>query len=64
MLEDLLRPTHLIVVFAVIAILFPSKIAGLGAGLGKSIRDFKKAVGGENEPPPTASNSADPKSLP
>jgi TatA/E family protein of Tat protein translocase len=50
MLEDLLRPTHLIAVLAVVALLFPAKLAGLGGALGKSIRDFKKSVSEVDEP--------------
>jgi TatA/E family protein of Tat protein translocase len=44
MLEDLFKPTHLIAVFLVVALMFPGKLAGLGGALGKSIRDFKKSL--------------------
>jgi sec-independent protein translocase protein TatA len=50
MLEDLFRPGHLLVVLAIVAILFPTKLAGLGGALGKSIRDFKKSMNEMNEP--------------
>lgn len=45
MFEGLLRPMHLIVIL-VIALLFfgPSKLAGLGKGLGDAIKNFKGAL--------------------
>jgi sec-independent protein translocase protein TatA len=52
MLEDLFRPTHLIAILVVALLLFgPSKLPQLGDALGKSIRDFKKAVNGQGEQP-------------
>ncbi len=56
MLEDLFRPGHLFVVLAIVAIMFPSKLAGLGGALGKSIRDFKKAVS-TDAPAPAAQHA-------
>ena len=45
MFEGLFQPTHLILVLVVALLLFgPSKLPQIGAGLGKSIRDFKKAM--------------------
>ena len=43
-----LRFPELLVILLLIAVLFgPQKIAGLGAGLGKAIRDFKNAMEGK-----------------
>jgi len=45
MFENLLRPSHLIIIL-IIALLFfgPAKIAGIGTGLGEGIANFKKAM--------------------
>ncbi len=52
MLEDLFRPTHLIAILVVALLLFgPSKLPQLGDALGRTIRDFKKAVNGQGEQP-------------
>jgi sec-independent protein translocase protein TatA len=45
MLEGLFQPMHMIIILAIALIIFgPSKLPELGAGLGKSIREFKKAM--------------------
>jgi sec-independent protein translocase protein TatA len=45
MIEDLLRPAHLLAILAVALIFFgPSKLAGLGKGMGEGIRNFKFAL--------------------
>ncbi len=45
MFEGLFQPTHLILILVVALLIFgPSKLPEIGAGLGKSIRDFKKAM--------------------
>jgi sec-independent protein translocase protein TatA len=45
MFEGLFQPLHLIVVLVIALIIFgPSKLPELGKGLGKSIREFKKAM--------------------
>ncbi len=45
MFEGLLQPVHLIVILAIVLLIFgPSKLPDLGSGLGKSIREFKKAM--------------------
>ncbi len=57
-----LRTPELLVILAVVVLLFgPNKLAGVGAGLGKSIRDFKKALN-EEEPKPAAPAAAAPTS--
>lgn len=56
MFEGIMQPMHLLVIL-IIALLFfgPSKLAGLGKGLGDGIRQFKDAV--KDEAPATdASN--------
>jgi sec-independent protein translocase protein TatA len=45
MFEGLFQPTHLILILIVSVLVFgPNKLPQIGAGLGKSIRDFKKAM--------------------
>ncbi len=45
MLEGLFQPLHLLVVLVIALIIFgPGRLPELGAGLGKSIREFKKAL--------------------
>ncbi len=51
MFEGLFQPFHLIVIVVIALIVFgPGKIGELGAGLGKGIREFRKALSdGEKE---------------
>ena len=55
---DLFAPTHLLILLAIILVLFgPSKLGDVGGTLGRSIRDFKKAMNeaeNPNPPKPTA----------
>ncbi len=45
MFEGLLQPMHLIVILVIVLVVFgPGKLPQIGAGLGKSIREFKKAI--------------------
>lgn len=45
MLEGLFQPMHLIIILGIALIIFgPGRLPELGAGLGKSIREFKKAM--------------------
>ncbi len=45
MFEGLLQPMHLILILLIVLIIFgPGKLPEIGAGLGKSIREFKKAM--------------------
>ena len=45
MFEGLFQPMHLIIILGIALIIFgPGKLPELGAGLGKSIREFKKAM--------------------
>ncbi len=44
-MEGLFQPMHLILILVIVLIIFgPGKLPELGAGLGKSIREFKKAM--------------------
>jgi sec-independent protein translocase protein TatA len=45
MFEGLFQPLHLIIILAIALIIFgPGKLPELGKGLGKGIREFKKAM--------------------
>jgi sec-independent protein translocase protein TatA len=45
MFEGLFQPMHLIFILLIVLIIFgPGKLPELGAGLGKSIKEFKKAL--------------------
>jgi sec-independent protein translocase protein TatA len=54
---DLLSPVHLAIILIVALLIFgPKRLPELGNGLGKTIRDFRKAMqdnaeGVSNEPP-------------
>ncbi len=51
MFEGLLRPMHLILILFIVLIIFgPGKLPEIGAGLGKSIRSFKKALAEKDDP--------------
>jgi sec-independent protein translocase protein TatA len=50
MFEGLFQPVHLIIILVIALIIFgPGKLPQLGAGLGKSIREFKKALSDEEK---------------
>lgn len=45
MTEGLMQPMHLILILLIVLIIFgPGKLPELGEGLGRSIREFKKAM--------------------
>jgi sec-independent protein translocase protein TatA len=45
MFEGLFQPMHLIIILAIALVIFgPKRLPELGAGLGKSLREFKKAM--------------------
>jgi sec-independent protein translocase protein TatA len=54
MFEGLFAPAHLLIILVIALIIFgPGKLPQLGSGLGKSIREFKRALSGagdEEEP--------------
>jgi len=48
MFEGLFQPMHLIIILVIALLIFgPGKLPELGKGLGKSIREFKKAMSGD-----------------
>ena len=50
MFEGLFQPMHLIIILVIAILIFgPRKLPELGKGLGKSIREFKKAMEGINK---------------
>ena len=51
MFEGLFRGEHLLIILAIVVLVFPNKVAHLGGSLGKTIRDFKKAMNGGFEDP-------------
>jgi sec-independent protein translocase protein TatA len=58
-----LRPMELILILLIVLLLFgASRLPQIGAGLGQSIRGFKKALGGEDDKPagPPSSQPSDP----
>lgn len=51
-MEGLVQPMHLVVILAIVLILFgPGKLPALGEGLGRSIREFKKAMADDTAAP-------------
>jgi sec-independent protein translocase protein TatA len=45
MFEGLFQPMHMIMILLIVLIIFgPGKLPELGAGFGKSIKEFKKAL--------------------
>jgi sec-independent protein translocase protein TatA len=61
MFEGIFRGEHLLIILLIVVVLFPGKLAGLGGSLGKSIRDFKKAL---NEPDAESGKKGEVPSLP
>lgn len=51
MFEGLFRPMHLLLILVIVLIIFGAgRLPEIGEGLGKSIKAFKNAVSGEDEP--------------
>lgn len=45
MFEGLFRPGHLLIILAIVLLVFgPAKLPEFGSALGRTIRDFKKAM--------------------
>lgn len=45
MIEGMFQPMHLLLILGIVLLLFgPSKLAGLGKGLGDGIRGFKESM--------------------
>lgn len=50
MFEGLFQPMHLILILLIALVVFgPGKLPQLGEGLGKSIKEFKKALSGDEK---------------
>ncbi len=50
MFDGIFQPIHLLLVLLIVLLIFgPGKLPQIGSGLGKSIRDFKKALAGKDE---------------
>ncbi len=50
MLRGLFQPMHLLIILGIAVVIFgPGKLPELGRGLGKGIRDFKKALSGDEK---------------
>jgi len=50
MFEGLFQPVHLIIILAIALLIFgPGKLPQVGSGLGQSIREFKKALSGDEK---------------
>ena len=61
MFEGLFQPMHLIIILAIALVIFgPGKLPQIGAGLGKSIKEFKKALSSIDD----KDQSADSKQIP
>jgi sec-independent protein translocase protein TatA len=51
MIEGMFQPMHMLVVFVIALVFFgPKKLPELGSGLGKAIREFKKAMAETQNP--------------
>ena len=58
MLEGLLQPTHLLVIFGIALLVFgPKKLPELGKGIGEGIRGLKAAMKEHDEPSDKIPNS-------
>ena len=52
MIGDILQPTHLLFVLVIaLLVLGPKRLPEVGRSLGKGLRDFKSAIGGEEQEP-------------
>jgi sec-independent protein translocase protein TatA len=52
MIEGMFQPMHLLLILGIVLLLFgPSKLAGLGKGLGDGIRGFKESIQGSEVQP-------------
>ena len=54
MFRRLFQPMHLLIILAIaLVVVGPAKLPELGKILGKSIKDFKKAIAGDEKDPAT-----------
>ncbi len=60
MFEGLFQPMHLLIILVIALVVFgPGKLPELGAGLGKSIREFKKALSDAEKQPMIENKTAE-----
>jgi sec-independent protein translocase protein TatA len=51
---DILQPTHLLFVLVIaLLVLGPKRLPEVGRSLGRGLRDFRTAISGEDDDPPT-----------
>ena len=61
MFDNLLTPSHLIIVLVIALLIFgPSKLPQLGKGLGDGLRQFKEGIKGTPEEPKVVETPATP----
>jgi sec-independent protein translocase protein TatA len=63
MIENLLQPTHLLIILVIALFVFgPKKLPELGQGLGKGIRSFRDSMKAATDEPekPNASTTSSP----
>ncbi|HEX4040005.1 MAG TPA: twin-arginine translocase TatA/TatE family subunit [Acidobacteriaceae bacterium] len=62
MFDNLFKPEHLLLILAIALLIFgPSKLPGLGKGLGEAFRGFKEGIKGSpdsNDAPKQQENAA------
>jgi sec-independent protein translocase protein TatA len=59
MLDNLLTPTHLVIVLVIALLIFgPRKLPELGKGLGEGFRGFKEGIKGTPETPKSETPAA------
>ncbi len=64
MFEGLFQPLHLIIILAIAMIIFgPGKLPELGKGLGKGIKEFKKAMSDATSDINAAHETKEPKEI-
>ena len=64
-MEGLFQPMHLLLIFGIALLIFgPSKLAGLGKGLGDGIRNFKSSMKDGSNPTSTPAPTVTPTPVP
>ena len=59
MFDNLLKPEHLLLILAIALLIFgPTKLPGLGKGLGEAFRGFKDGIKGSDTDAPKQENAA------